>query len=283
MDLRPDELKGIIGDIPPLPAIYQELFQRMHDPDILLPALAEIIAQDQALSAKILHLVNSAFYGYGKQVQTISRAVVILGFRTVRSAALTISVLDYFKDVETGSRADLVAFWRHGIATASICKVLAPVLTPCPVEEAFVAGLLHDVGKLIEKRYFAPDYQEVCNAAREQHLSWFECERALFQTHHAGIGKAVFRQWNFPTSLTDGIRHHHTPGLAARSPQLAALVHLADFLTYQIDYGAPGAWPPKECDPQAVKVLGFEPARFQDHLPAVQDQIATALEILTLL
>ena len=209
--------------------------------------------------------------------------MVILGFQAVRSAALVISVFDYFKPEEADSRADLVEFWEHGIATASICKVLAPVLTTTPVEVAFVAGLLHDVGKLIEKRYFASDYQEVCNAAREQHLSWFECERALFQTHHAGIGKAVFRQWNFPPDLMDGIRHHHTPTLASRAPQLAALVHLADFLSYQIDHGAPGAWPPKECDPQAVRILGYDPSRFQDHLPAVQDQIATAMEIFTLL
>ena len=101
MDLHPRELKGIITEIPTLPVIYQALFQQMQDPEVSVSRVAEIISQDQALTAKVLHLVNSAFYGYSKHINTISRAVVILGFQAVRSAALAISVFDYFKDEES--------------------------------------------------------------------------------------------------------------------------------------------------------------------------------------
>ncbi|MCB1184527.1 HDOD domain-containing protein [bacterium] len=282
MDLHPREVKNFVKDVPTLPVIYQELFAKMQDPNVAVPEIAEIITHDQALSTKILHLVNSAFYGYSKQIKTISRAVVILGFRAVRSAALATSVFDYFKDEEDGS-VDMMDFWKHSIAVASICKVLAEELNINQKEEAFVVGLLHDIGKLVEKRYFDEDFREVCTVAREQHLSWIECEKALFQTDHANIGKAVFRGWNFPPSVIDAVQFHHTPNASAKVPQLTSLVHVADFISYQIDFGAPGAFPPRECSPEALKMLGLtlpDTLRFHDK---IREELEVAMEILKLL
>ncbi len=283
MDLHPRELKGIIKEIPTLPVIYQELFQKMQDPDISVPRIAEIITKDQALTAKILHLVNSAFYGYSQRIETISRAVVILGFQAVRSAALAISVFDYFKDEESNSHVDMEMFWKHSIAVASICKVLAPALNIQQAEEAYVVGLLHDTGKLIEKRYFAEDFDEVCYAANELHLSWFECEKALFQVHHAVIGKTVFRQWEFPHHIVDAVNCHHIPATSLKAPHLASLVHVADFLSYEMNLGAPGAWAPKECSPDALRLLNFKLGDFESHQDAAVEEIEHSMEILKLL
>ncbi len=282
MDIHPRELKGMIKDVPTLPVIYQELFQKMQDPAVAVPEIAEIITQDQALSTKILHLVNSAFYGYSKQIKTISRAVVILGFRAVRSAALAISVFDYFKDEES-SAVNMIDFWKHSIAVAGICKVMAAELKINQQEEAFIVGLLHDVGKLIEKRYFDEDFREVCTVAQEQHLSWYDCEKALFQVHHATIGKAVFRAWNFPPSVVDAVQFHHSPSSSTKVPQLTALVHVADVISYQLDLGAPGAYPPKECDPDALKLLGISmPATLEYH-DKIKEELEHAMEILKLI
>lgn len=282
MDLHPRELKGVIKDIPTLPVIYQELFRKMQDPDVSVPAIAEIITRDQAISAKVLHLVNSAFYGYANHINTISRAVVILGFQAVRSAALATSVFDFFKE-EDGQTCQLKKFWEHSIATASICKALAPRLNINQAEEAFVVGLLHDVGKLIEKHYFSTDFDEVCKAAQELHLSWYDCEKALFQTNHAGIGKTVFREWQFPPGVVEAVQHHHDPSAATKVPHLTALVHVADFLSYELDYGAPGAWPPKECDPLALRTLGTTLDECRQFMPAVTEEILQAMEILKIL
>ncbi len=198
MDVHPRELKGIIKDIPTLPVIYQELFNKMQDPEVSVPQIASIISQDQALSSKILHLVNSAFYGYCSQIKTISRAVVILGFRAVRSAALAISVFDYFSDEESSNKLDMTKFWTHSIAVAAISKVLAAEVKINQQEEAYVVGLLHDVGKLIEKRHFSKDFDGVCKAASEQHLTWYACEKELFQVNHAIIGKVILSIWICP-------------------------------------------------------------------------------------
>ncbi len=282
MDIHPREIKGMVKDVPTLPVIYQELFKKMQDPDVAVPEIAELITQDQALSTKILHLVNSAFYGYSKQIKTISRAVVILGFRAVRSAALAISVFDYFNDEESDT-VNMLDFWKHSIAAASICKVLAKELGINQQEEAFIVGLLHDVGKLIEKRYFDDDFREVCNVANEQHLSWYDCEKALFQVHHATIGKAVFRAWNFPPSVVDAVQFHHQPSASAKVPQLTALVHLADVMCYELGYGAPGAHPPKACDPDALKLLGVTMEGTLAYHDTIKEELEHSMEILKLL
>jgi len=282
MDLHPRELKGVVLDIPTLPVIYQELFAKMQNPDVGVPEIAEIISLDQALATKVLHLVNSAFYGYSKQIKTISRAVVILGFQAVRSAALAISVFDYFKDEESSANVDMRRFWEHSIAVAAISKVLAASHLQKQQEEAFIVGLLHDVGKLIEKRYFPDDFDEVCTAAAQQHLSWYECEKQLFNLNHAGIGATLFRAWNFPPSVVEVVRKHHSPETAMTHSQLASLVHVADYISYEMELGAPGAYPPNSCDPAALSLLNLDLEQLSTHQDRIDEEISRALEILKL-
>ncbi len=283
LDIHPRDLKKIIKDIPTLPLIYQELFQMMQDPNVSVPAIADVITQDQALTAKILHLVNSAFYGYHKEIKTISRAVVILGFKAVRNAAMAISVFDYFKDESSTDEIDLTKFWEHSIAVATICKVLAEEIGLSGTEEAFTVGLLHDAGKLIEKRYFSQDFGELCEVAREQKMSWIDTERALFQINHATIGKAVFRMWDFPPSVVDAVHLHHSPVETAQYPQLTSLVHVADAVSYHMDYGAPGAQAPKAVQHEAFKLLKMRPEQVGACEDRIRQELESSLQILKLL
>lgn len=282
LDIHPRELKGMVKDIPTLPAIYQKLFDKLQDPDVSVPEIAEIITQDQALSAKILHLVNSALYGSGTKTMTISRAVVILGFRAVRGAAMASGVFDYFKDEESSEGIDMFKFWEHSIAVASICKVLADDRRLHHREEAFVAGLLHDVGKLIEKNYFSSDFDQICVTADDEDLSWFEAEKKLFPIHHGTIGKTVFRSWKFSPSVVDAVQFHHKPGASSSAPELTALVHVADFMAYELGYGAPGARGPRECDPDALRILGMTLDETLEYHGRVNEEMERSLDILDL-
>ncbi len=281
MDVHPRELKGLVQDIPTLPVIYKELFRMMQDPDISVPAIAEVISKDQSLSVRILHLVNSAFYGYSKEIKTISRAVVILGLQAVRSAALAISVFDYFQD-EDSQKISLIDFWKHSIAVATISKVLAEAARINQQEEAFIVGLLHDVGKLIEKRYFPEDFNEIITVAQEQHLSWIETEKALFQINHATIGKVVFRSWDFPPSVVDAVHFHHNPESSSKYPQLAALVHIADYISSELGYGTPGSYPPKECSPQALTLVALTVDQIRGLEGTIREELEGSMEILKL-
>lgn len=282
LDLHPRELKGMMVEIPTLPAVYQELFRRLRDENVTIPQIAEVIAQDQALAARVLHVVNSAYYGCQQEITTIKRAVVILGLRNVRNTALATSVFDYFGDDRGAGSVDLARFWEHSVAVAAICKVLAASRLPQVQDEAFVAGLLHDVGKLIEKRYFPDDFDHICRVAAEQGLPWYECEGRLFAVNHAQIGKVVLRGWNFPAPVVEAIHLHHTPEAARQKPQLTALVHVADYLAYAMGHGAPGSAPPLACSRPALDLLALERPEGPADEAQIRDEIAHGLEILNL-
>jgi putative nucleotidyltransferase with HDIG domain len=282
LDIHPRELKGMVKDIPTLPAIYEKLFDKLQDPDVSVPEIAEIITQDQALSSKILHLVNSALYGPGHNTMTISRAVVILGFRAVRGAAMASGVFDYFKGEESSEGIDMIKFWEHSIAVACICKVIAGDRRIDGKDEAFVAGLLHDVGKLIEKNYFTSDFDEICVLAEEKNLSWFDAEKKLFPIHHGTIGKTLFRSWKFSPTVVDAVQFHHKPGASSTAPQLTALVHLADYLAYQMGHGAPGANGPAGYDAAALASLGMTEGELFGYEERIRDEMERSLDILDL-
>lgn len=284
MDIHPRELKEFVGDLPTLPIVFQELFERMQDPDAQVSELSEIIAKDQALTAKILKLVNSAFYGHASQISTINRAVIIMGFQAVRSAALGVSVVEHFKGLESAAEAfDLARFWRHSIGVSCIAKHLSMVLNVNEPEDAFVAGLLHDVGKLIMLQHFAEDVDDLTRAAEEQQLTWRACEEVLFPINHATIAKALFRAWSFPAPVVEAVFCHHNPEMASRHATLASLVHMADFLSYHIECPCPGASPPRQHVNEAAKLINLTPDSAKEAITRAKDDMDEAMEILKLL
>jgi len=282
LDLHPRELKGMMADIPTLPAVYRELLRRLQDENVTVPGIAEVIARDQALAGRILRLVNSAHYGCQREVTNIKRAVVVLGLRAVRDTALTAGVFEYFGDERNAERLDPARFWEHSVAVAAISRTLAAARLPQHQDEAWVAGLLHDVGKLIEMRHFPADFDHIRRVAAEQGLPWYESEGRLFAVNHAQIGKAVLGGWNFPAEVVEAIHLHHTPEAARRNPQLTALVHVADHLAYGMGCGAPGSPPPLACSRPALDLLALERAEGPRDEARIRDEIARGLEILTL-
>jgi putative nucleotidyltransferase with HDIG domain len=283
MDVHPRELKTLVDELPTLPVVFQELFSRMQDPDAQVSELADIISRDQALTAKILKLVNSAFYGHSSQITTISRAVIIMGFQAVRSAALAISVFERFKDLNPATTEfSLEAFWRHSIATSCLAKQLSMVLKRCEPEDAFVAGLLHDTGKLVMLQHFPDDVEDLARAAREQQLTWRACEEVLFPINHAGIGRALFRAWDFPAGVVEAVACHHKPESASRHAELAAIVHLADFFSQHLECAGPCAAPPRLHSPDAAKLVELTPDSASEVVLRATEELTESLEILKL-
>ncbi|MDD5719354.1 MAG: HDOD domain-containing protein [Candidatus Krumholzibacteria bacterium] len=283
MDIHPRELKRFVTDLPTLPVVFQELFSRMQDPDAKISELAEVIARDQALTIKILKLVNSAFYGRSAQISTISRAVIIMGFQAVRSAALAVSVLERFKDLETDGAFSLTEFWRHSIGVSCLAKQAAIVLHVSVPEDAFVAGLLHDVGKLVMLQHFPDDVNDLTRAAAEQRLTWRTCEEMLFPIQHDTIGRALFRAWDFPEAVIEAVACHHTPTASSRYAELTALVHLADFFSYHMDCGCPGSAPARTHCQDAARLVALTPDSANEVLQRARDEFAESLELLKLL
>lgn len=281
--IHPRDLKLVVKEVPTLPIVYQQLFSKMSNPNVSVPQLAEVVSRDQALSTKILKLVNSAFYGYKKEIDTISRAMVILGFRTVRNAALAIGVFDYVGGCEEDPRFPVEDFWKHSLCTASVCKVLGEKIGIKQQEETFVSGLLHDVGKLIMKKYFAEDFNDVCGHAIDNSMTWSDSEEAILNVGHTAIARAVLRSWNFPANLTEAAQYHHNLSSGASFPSLVALVNLADYLAYALEMGAPASLAGVQCDPWALDELGITMQDALKHEQQIRDETQQALEILQII
>ncbi len=227
-----DEVLRRIHKLPSLPTVVMALLASMDQEEVNIDALAQKIAQDQALTAKTLRLANSSFYGMAHQVATIQEAIAILGFRTVRSLASTAALIGTFAG-STHTRFDATPFWRHAIATAVCARELAAHLNLNP-EHAYCAGLLHDIGRLVLATLFQPNY-EATLAHRAQHdCNLLTAEQTVLGVDHAAVGHALTRHWKFPEELQQAVAAHHAP-LVQGTHRLSMVILAADAIAHALD------------------------------------------------
>jgi len=215
-----------IREISTLPQVMMRIMEIITDDRSSAIDLAEEIAKDTSLTAKILKMVNSAYYGFYREISKVSDAVVVLGFNEIRRLSLAISVLDRFGG---GSDERRVAFWNHSFACAAMSDILARE-QHLQDQGAFTAGLLHDIGKAILDQYFSEMFEAVRERKGQNGLGTHEIERELFGFDHADVGYWLSERWNLPVTLSEAIHYHHRPESATEMPELAQLVHLADKL-----------------------------------------------------
>lgn len=237
------EIQGVIDklkDLPSLPQIITKIIEMTDDPNVTATELNKVISMDQALSSKILKLVNSAFYGFPKKIENLNQAVVILGFKTIRSLALGISIIDMFSSKKAKEELDYPALWKHSIAVATLSKFFAQKYFPQIAEESFTAGLLHDIGILILDQYFKDNFSKVYSSMLENKIPLYEAEKNLLGYSHADVGKLVAEKWNFPNTLIKAIAFHHGPIKEDEHFNIIATVHASDIGTKLLRYGKVG-------------------------------------------
>ena len=238
MKLILSEVIAKIQDLPSLPTVVLELMRNIDDEESDTHLLAAKIAQDQGLSAKVLRLANSSFYGMQRKVDTIQQAITILGLTSVRALVTASAVIGRYRQSKD-SLLDFHAFWRHSIGTALCAKVLAKKLSLNP-DHAFITGLLHDIGRLVLVTYSTPHYQAVIAYRNEVDCYLFEAEQAVLDLDHTMVGRAIMEHWKFPPLILDAVEHHHF--LAGENiASLTAIVNLADCIAHALDLSADAA------------------------------------------
>lgn len=231
--LRPishDELLAALRDLPPLPSVVLELVQSLGHEELSAAQLAAKISQDLALTAKILRLANSSFYGRGRQVRSVAEAITVLGLRTVRGAVTAAGLAGSF---HRHPGFDHDAFWRHSIGTALCAEALAGELRRADADLAFTVGLLHDIGRLALASAFAPAYAEVEQWRRDQDCPIGDAERVVLGVDHAEVGGLIARHWNFAPAIVDTIRQHHALPATAELT-LTGIAHVADAIAHAL-------------------------------------------------
>ncbi len=239
--LTSQQLRKVVSQIttlPSLPTIYRKIQGLLANPDSSVDDVAECIAQDMSMSAKILQLVNSAFFALYQNIESPQQAVHLLGLDTVKALALTVQIFSRYK--ETGiSALFMERLWQHSLTVGAFSRKIAGEETADKetINNSFVAGLQHDIGKLIFAVNFPEKYALVVDKAVKQHTELFAAEQEEFQAGHAEIGAYLLGLWGFNSAVIEAIAYHHHPD-SYPDPSFAPLtaVHAANVLANEL-YG----------------------------------------------
>jgi HD-like signal output (HDOD) protein len=223
-----DKIIHTIRELPPLPLVVQKLLAVMRNESSCADDVTEVLNSDQALAGKVLKLVNSSFYGFSGEISTITRAVVVLGHRALRNLALGFGMSEAMSTA--AGALDDERFWNHTITSAASARTLAPCLQYPDPEEAFIAGLLHDIGQFVLAFALREEYQQVLNDGEGDLV---QREKRLLGIGHNQVGQKLLAHWQLPTRLCNVARFHHTAEVAASgSEPLVTMVSIADLLSY---------------------------------------------------
>jgi len=226
-----------IDGLPAFPATHAKILELAKSDNATAEDLAEQIQLDPGLLANIFKLANSSAYGFNRPVKDLSLAVTLLGMEEIANMVMVAQVFDNLGEYEDGAGLDLQEFWKHSIGTAFVARAIAQQLQT-ETEHAFLGGILHDLGKIVLDRYFAGYYAEVVQIANDQSLPIAEVEQDILGLTHSEIGGLLAQEWQFPRNHLNTILYHHTPEQARRDQRLVCLIHIADVLCRQFDFGS---------------------------------------------
>lgn len=226
-----DVLQGEMK-LPSLPQMVTELQKVINDPESSASDVAAVVSRDAGLSAFLLRLVNSAYYSFPSQIDTISRAVTVVGTKQLSNMALGVAVMDMFGDAGKG-RFDIKAFWKHSIAVGIISQRLAERIGLPDPERYFVCGLLHDLGRAALFTARPVKAAVIMQLALEKGIPLYAAEAEVVGFDHAKLGGMLLRKWNFPFSVTMGVLHHHLPEKSEKFME-PNIVHVADIMAKAI-------------------------------------------------
>ncbi len=213
-----------------LPEVCIRVNEMLEDPYVSASDIGKVIGQDTGLTARLLKIVNSAFYGFPSRIETVSRAVAVIGLRELRGLVLAASAVEAFSKIPNDV-LNMVNFWRHSVYCGLLAQILAERSNVLHSERLFVAGLLHDIGKLIICNTRPDDYRKIIQEVEKGKQQDHEVERDLFGFDHAEVGGELLKAWKMPASLIESVRCHHNPEAAQESVMEVSLINVANELT----------------------------------------------------
>jgi putative nucleotidyltransferase with HDIG domain len=251
--------------LPEIPSIIFTLNDTIADPFSSADDIARVINQSPGLSALLLRIVNSAFYGFPSRIDSVTRAVTIIGSKEVSALAVGITTMEVFKDIPK-SVFDMQAFTHHSLACGVLARILAAGGNIRNTEQLFVSGLLHDIGRMVMFNYFPEQAGWMLYATAAGNATLYDMEKRVMGFRHTDIAADLFEKWKFPVALSQNVVYHHRP-LAAQDPAKAAIVHLADIIVHSLGEGKSGEWRVPALDAAAWDKLRLSPQTLATIIP----------------
>ena len=272
-----------IGDIATLPEVTIKIINIVEDPKSTARDLHKVIKNDPALSVKVLKVVNSAFYGLPGQVASVDRAIILLGLSGVKNLAIATSIARLFKGKRISEQFSAADLWRHSVAVSVAARLLGKFSpNPALVDELFVAGLIHDIGTLVERQAFPEEFSEVIRRCEETGEDFLECEREIIGADHQAFGVGLTTKWKFPRHLRAAVGFHHNPeAVSVELRNISAVIHLADVIACQERMGFYLTAQNESINPELLELLNISEEQVNEVRAALPEQLADAEATMT--
>jgi putative nucleotidyltransferase with HDIG domain len=237
MMAKAEQMVERVDDLPTIPVVATQVLQLLDQPDVRIEQVADLILSDQVMTARVMKMVNSPVYRPGSRISSLKRALVYLGLRHIREVALTTSFIDAFDD-NTGA-FEISTFWEHSFGVGMVSKVIAEKIGYPDLEQAYIGGIIHDIGEVFLSSFMRDEFQSVLDGIKGRPVKLVDAEAELLGTTHCEVGLCMARKWNFPEVYCDVIANHHTPTEATIDPVLCAIINLADLFcgVRELNYG----------------------------------------------
>ncbi|HEC13819.1 MAG TPA: HDOD domain-containing protein [Acidiferrobacteraceae bacterium] len=234
-----DALVNRINTLLTLPDIYARLVEAVNHPHTSFEDIGNILVSDISLTARLLRIANSALFNFPSKVDSISRAVTIIGTEQLRDLVLATTVTRLFRDIPLGT-INMRSFWEHGVACGIVARNIATYRRESNFERFYVSGLLHDVGLLVLIMELPDVMSALLSNRDESEPLFYEREQAVFGYDHAEVGSALLKMWRIPQSIHEPTAYHHRPQLSQHYPLESAVVHVADIIVHCLSIGGTG-------------------------------------------
>jgi putative nucleotidyltransferase with HDIG domain len=260
-----------VGDLPAMPIIAVRIMNMIGDPRTSAHQLQDMISRDQALTAKVLKIANSAMFGVSRDITTLSHAIVILGFSTIRSIVLAASSKAIYSRGPSSRMFSTKLLWEHSLASAVVARRTTELVGSIDTEKAFIAALLHDIGKSVLNVNFSEQYQEVIEEVYNGAGDFIPIEQQLMGFDHTQVGALVLRKWNLSPELEEAVLHHHSPLHAEHNQRLTAIVAFSNDLANKLGIG-----PIKKAgfeleETESVRILGINNEKLSGMIRSIED------------
>lgn len=250
-----------VKDIPSLPQFVIETLKKLDDPKSNATDVAARLSKDEGLVVRVLRLANSAYYGLSRRITGVAEAISFLGFKTVKSIVLAASVYKFMDSAFTGYSLDRGELWKHSQAVGMTSRYLSEKLKIADAEEAYIGGMMHDLGKIVLNDYVRFGYSIILRLVEEDNVPFCEAERQVLGFDHAQVGGLVMEQWNLPDAYAYITTYHHTPWdlpeeVASFQP-VVDVVHVANAMCIMLGVGIGADGMQYNISPDSLERLGI--------------------------
>lgn len=215
-----------ITHIPTLPSVLSKILSMTSDPNVEIEDIADAVLKDKVLTARMIRLVNSAFWGIRREIVSVREAIVFLGLQQVKNIVTTVSLFNTFHSKNPQFHVGTI--WEHGLGCAIISRKIAEIAGFKDLEKAYLGGLMHDIGEVILSQFCIEDFNKVVDLVKEKKIGFYEAENEVLGINHADFGAWFQEKWGFGEDLAEVILKHHTPEEATINPELTSIVSLAN-------------------------------------------------------